>query len=140
MPRASTPRSRTSRRSTGRRCGTLAEFDRPLARSVQCTRFDPPNSPQWIGFDNYLRLLTDDRDLRVSLMNSLYMVVFGLPIQLVVALALAVLLNQRLPGERIFRAALYMPVVLALNAAVLLCWRLMLNANNGLRIQRHGLW
>ena len=68
------------------------------------------------------------------------MVVFGLPIQLVVALALAVLLNQRLPGERIFRAALYMPVVLALNAAVLLCWRLMLNANNGLQIQRHGLW
>src|SRR5205807_6394887 len=56
----------------------------------------------------------------------------GLPIQLVVALALAVLLNQRLPGERIFRAALYMPVVLALSAAVLLCWRLMLNANNGL--------
>jgi len=96
------------------------------------TRFDPPNSPQWIGFDNYLRLLTDDRDLRVSLMNSLYMVVFGLPIQLIVALALALLLNQRLPGERIFRAALYMPVVLALNAAVLLCWRLMLNANNGL--------
>ena len=45
------------------------------------TRFDPPNSPQWVGFDNYVRLLTDDRDLRVALMNSLYMVAFGLPIQ-----------------------------------------------------------
>src|SRR5689334_22931944 len=96
------------------------------------SRFDPPNAPAWVGLDNYVRLITDDKDFRVSLVNSLYMVVFGLPVQLVTALALAVLLNQRLPGERIFRAAYYMPVVLALNAAVLLCWRLMLNANNGL--------
>ncbi len=96
------------------------------------TRFDPPNSPLWVGLDNYVRLLTNDKDFRVSLLNSVYMVVIGLPLQLVVALCLAVLLNQRLPGERVFRAAYYMPVVLALNAAVLLCWRLMLNANNGL--------
>lgn len=96
------------------------------------TKFDPPNAPIWVGLDNYARILTNDRDFRVSLLNSVYMVVFGLPAQVIVALALAVLLNQRLPGERIFRAAYYMPVVLALNAAVLLCWRLMLNANNGL--------
>jgi multiple sugar transport system permease protein len=96
------------------------------------SKFDPPNPPVWVGLDNYIRLLTIDKDLRVSLLNSLYMVLLGLPLQLGVALGLAVLLNQRLPGERVFRAAYYMPVVLALNAAVLLCWRLMLNANNGL--------
>jgi multiple sugar transport system permease protein len=106
----------------------------PMAASLywSFSKFDPPNAPVWVGLDNYIRLITDDKDFRVSLVNSLYMVVFGLPVQLVTALALAVLLNQRLPGERVFRAAYYMPVVLALNAAVLLCWRLMLNANNGL--------
>jgi multiple sugar transport system permease protein len=42
-----------------------------------------------------------------------------------------VLLSQHLRGERVYRMAFYLPVVLGLNSAALLCWRLMLNANNG---------
>ena len=49
-----------------------------------------------------------------------------------VALFLAVLLNQKMRGERIFRMAFYLPVILGFNTAVLLCWRLMLNTGTGI--------
>jgi multiple sugar transport system permease protein len=56
----------------------------------------------------------------------------GLPVQIAVALFLAVLLNQKTRGERIFRMAFYLPVILGFNTAVLLCWRLMLNTGTGI--------
>jgi multiple sugar transport system permease protein len=97
------------------------------------TRYALPDPPQWVGLDNYARLLSGaDRDFRSAIFNTLYMTVIGLPLQLVVALGMAVLLNQKVRGERIFRMAFYMPVVLAGNAAILISWRLMYNANNGI--------
>ncbi|MBI9048942.1 MAG: sugar ABC transporter permease [Anaerolineaceae bacterium] len=96
------------------------------------TRYRLPDPPQWVGLQNYIRLLTNDKDFTASLFNTLFLTLFGLPLQLIAALGLAQLLNRQAKGERIFRAAFYMPVILGLNSAVLLCWRLMLNANNGL--------
>lgn len=96
------------------------------------TSYRPPQDPTWVGLQNYTRLLTTDDDFRTALYNSLFLTVVGLPLQVGAALGMAVLLSQRLRGERIFRMAFYLPVVLGLNAASLLCWRLMLNANNGL--------
>ena len=95
------------------------------------TNYSPPSTPEWVGADNFVRLVTEDKDFRAALINSLFLTVVGLPLQIIVALGLAVLLSQKLRGERIFRAAFYLPVVLGLNAAALLCWRLMLNANTG---------
>jgi multiple sugar transport system permease protein len=63
---------------------------------------------------------------------SLEKTVIGLPLQISAALLLAVLLNQKQRGERVFRLAFYLPVILGFNAAVLLCWRLMLNAGTGI--------
>ena len=48
------------------------------------------------------------------------------------ALLLAVLLNQKMRGERVFRMSFYLPVILGFNTAVLLCWRLMLNTGTGI--------
>ena len=85
-----------------------------------------------VGLENYARLLFEDREFRGSLVNTLFLTVIGLPLQIGAALFLAVLLNQKLRGERSFRATFYLPVILGFNAAVLLCWRLMLNASNGI--------
>ncbi len=93
------------------------------------TNIDPPN---WIGFDNYLQLLTNDSGFRASVVNTLFLTAIGLPVQMAVALGLAVLLNQRTKGERLFRMAFYLPVILGFNTAVLLCWRLMLNTGTGI--------
>lgn len=85
-----------------------------------------------VWFENYRRLLLEDREFRGSLVNTLFLTVFGLPLQIGFALFLAVLLNQKTRGERVFRITFYLPVILGFNAAVLLCWRLMLNATNGI--------
>lgn len=91
------------------------------------------NEPiHWVGLENYANLILRDSSFRASLINTLYLTVIGLPLQLGVALLLAVLLNQKLKGERIFRMAFYLPVVLGFNTAVLLCWRLMLNTGTGI--------
>lgn len=94
------------------------------------TKYALPDPPAWIGLQNYVRLLNDDA-FRISLLNSLYMTVFGVPTQIVVGLILAMLLTQALRGERVLRMIYYLPVILAGNAAMLLTWRLMLNPNNG---------
>ncbi|MBN1312714.1 MAG: sugar ABC transporter permease [Anaerolineae bacterium] len=86
----------------------------------------------WIGLENFIRLLAADREFRGSLINTLFLTLFGLPLQIGFALFLAVLLNRKLRGERVFRMTFYLPVILGFNAAVLLCWRLMLNAGNGI--------
>jgi multiple sugar transport system permease protein len=95
-------------------------------------RVTSPEAPNWLWFDNYRTLLLQDDSFRASLVNTLYLTVVGLPLQMGVALLLAVLLNQKAKGERIFRMAFYLPVILGFNTAVLLCWRLMLNTGTGI--------
>ena len=88
--------------------------------------------PAWVGLKNYTDLLFEDAGFRASIVNTLYLTIIGLPLQIGVALFLAVLLNQKMRGERIFRMAFYLPVILGFNTAVLLCWRLMLNTGTGI--------
>jgi multiple sugar transport system permease protein len=91
------------------------------------------NSPaKWVGLTNYINLIIKDTNFRASIVNTLYMTVLGLPLQMGFALFLAVLLNQKTKGERVFRMAFYLPVILGFNTAVLLCWRLMLNGGTGI--------
>jgi multiple sugar transport system permease protein len=108
----------------------------PLAFSLywsftdyRVTARDPAN---WVGLANYSAILLKDEGFRASLVNTLYLTVIGLPLQMGVALLLAVMLNQKARGERVFRMAFYLPVILGFNTAVLLCWRLMLNTGTGI--------
>jgi multiple sugar transport system permease protein len=87
---------------------------------------------QWVGFDNYNQLIMKDEGFHASIVNTLFLTAIGLPLQMAVALFLAVLLNRKMRGERIFRMAFYLPVVLGFNTAVLLAWRLMLNTGTGI--------
>ncbi|HSF81074.1 MAG TPA: sugar ABC transporter permease [Anaerolineales bacterium] len=93
------------------------------------TASTPPN---WVGMENYTQLILKDEGFRASIVNTLYLTAIGLPLQMAVALFLAVLLNQKTRGERVFRMAFYLPVILGFNTAVLLCWRLMLNTGTGI--------
>ena len=84
----------------------------------------------WIGPENYQELFADRRFV-TSLYNSLYMTLFGVPLQLAAGLGMALLLNQKIRGRNAFRTIYYLPVLMASSTAVLFTWRLMLNANNG---------
>jgi multiple sugar transport system permease protein len=95
-------------------------------------RIGSGNPTSWKGFENYRDILFNDDGFRASLINTLYLTVIGLPLQMGAALFLAVLLNQKRRGERVFRMAFYLPVILGFNTAVLLNWRLMLNTGTGI--------
>ena len=86
------------------------------------TDFDFLNAPQWIGADNYARMLHDDRFLR-SLANTVAYVGLSVPLRLAVALGVAILLKKAVRGVGVYRAAFYLPSLLGGSVAVAVLWR-----------------
>ena len=85
--------------------------------------------PVLTGLQNYIQI-SQDKFFRISLENTLWMVVVKTPIVMAAAIGLAMLLNLNLPGEKAFRTVIYLPNVLSGIAAVFL-WEWIL-APNGL--------
>lgn len=68
-------------------------------------------TPEFAGLDNYARILNDPVALE-SFRNSL-IVILTLPVWVFLPLVLAVLLHQKTPGWRFFRAAYFLPYTIA---------------------------
>ena len=90
----------------------------------------------WIELGNYRELLTDTesgkgRLFKQALFNSFYYTIIGVPLQIMAALAMAMLLNRKIPGISVFRTIYYLPVILAASPAALLAWRYMFTSNGG---------
>lgn len=67
----------------------------------------------WVGATNYIRLFSDP-DFLVALKNSFIFVVGTIPFTTVIALSLALLLNEQFRGRTFFRAAYFMPSITAM--------------------------
>ncbi|POZ60351.1 carbohydrate ABC transporter permease [Chromobacterium alticapitis] len=76
---------------------------------VAFTRYDLISPPQWAGLDNFCYLLGDPVFWQAMANSLRYLLV--VPLIQLSGIALAVLVNQKLPGIKLFRAALYLPVV-----------------------------
>ncbi len=94
-------------------------------------RYDILSPPQWIGLKNYHRLLISDDVFRRSLWNTLYMVIFGLPIGLAASLGLSLLLNLKVKGMALYRTIFYIPSLVPAVALATL-WMWLLNTDIGL--------
>lgn len=95
------------------------------------TDFRILQEPSFVGLENYRRMI-DDPIFWKSLANTLYLVVFGVPLAIVTALGIALLLNTRsIRGIGIFRTIFYLPVVVPSVAAAIL-WIWLLNPQYGL--------
>lgn len=79
------------------------------------------DTPRFAGLDNYSRLVEDEIFWR-SLRNTGLFVLMTVPTDVVLALFLAVLVNQKLRGMWLFRLAFFMPFVTA-TAIVAIVWR-----------------
>jgi multiple sugar transport system permease protein len=95
---------------------------------------------RWVGLGNIKLLLTDPLIWR-ALVNTLYFLLIHIPLQLVIALGLAQLLNQKIRGRAFFRASYFMPVVVS-GVVVTMLWQQMYASETGLinvLLQRLGL-
>ncbi|HEY8446277.1 MAG TPA: sugar ABC transporter permease [Thermomicrobiales bacterium] len=83
-----------------------------------------------VGLDNYRYLLSDDTFQKV-LWNSLYFAVGAVGGSLILGLAAALLLNQRLRGRDGARAVIFMPTLLS-GAAIGIVWAYIFDPRYGL--------
>lgn len=91
----------------------------------------PISEARWVGAGNYLQLLFHDERLRTSALVTLYYIVIAVPGGQVLALLAAVLMSRRLAGVPFFRAAWYLPSVLA-GVGVAVLWQWIFDPEHGL--------
>ncbi|QJW90526.1 sugar ABC transporter permease [Spirosoma taeanense] len=85
---------------------------------------------EFIGLDNYIQLV-NDRLFWQALYNTLRFLVVHIPLQIVVALALAEFLNQKIRGQAFFRGAFFLPVIVS-GVVVTILWQQLLGFNAGI--------
>jgi len=85
---------------------------------------------RFIGFDNYNRLIHDNLFWK-AISNTLKFLLLHIPLQIVVSLGLAQLLNQRLRARPFFRASFFMPVIVS-GVVITILWQQLLGYESGL--------
>lgn len=102
--------------------------------------FTKPDATQWIGLGNYQKMFGSlfgqsefvastgkamrvDRYYIKSLSVTFTYVFVSVPLKLIFALAIAILMNQRLRGVSFYRAVYYVPTLLGGSVAIAVLWR-----------------
>ena len=77
-------------------------------------RWDIITPPQFVGFDNFVQMGANPT-IRVAFLNTLGFVAAAVIVQLAVALALAILVQSKMPDwlRTFFRSALFFPLILS---------------------------
>jgi multiple sugar transport system permease protein len=96
---------------------------------ISLTKWNLLLPPQFIGFDNYTKLLSDPRTGEIFL-HTVYYIVGYLPLVYIGGLALALALNTALKGRSFLRGIYFLPVVTSW-IVVALVWRWLLNPSTG---------
>jgi multiple sugar transport system permease protein len=103
---------------------------------ISFTEWDFGGEPRFVGLANYLEL-GRDRMLLKSLINTVVYTLLHVPGSLIIAFALALLLNQKVAGIAVYRTLFYLPsVTTGVATAVIWIWLLqpdgLVNAGLGL--------
>jgi len=82
------------------------------------------------GIGNYVRAFGDP-EVSFSFTRTLVWLLVNLPIYLILSFTLAMILNQGIKGQGVFRTLYYLPSIVP-GAAAILAWKIILDKNNGL--------
>src|SRR5262245_36725440 len=99
------------------------------ALALSFMEWDSYNPPEWVGLDNFERFLNDESTL-IALRNTAYYALGTVPLTMLAALGLALLLNRRLRGVGLFRAAAFFPYVTSM-VAVAIVWNMLFDPSFG---------
>ena len=100
------------------------------------TKWDLFSEPVFTGLDNFKTLLFDSQNtyykqLRNGLWNTIKFVIFCVPFCIIVPLSLALALNARPKGNKVFQALYYLPSLMSIST-VTLTWRYVFNTQYGI--------
>lgn len=112
--------------------GFLGFFVYPLLLSLyySFTEYNLLQAPKWVGLQNY-RSLPEDTHYVNAVGNTVYFVVFSVPLGVLTAFIIAFLLNQQLRLRVLLRMIFYIPIVVPISATAIL-WMWIFNSNWGL--------
>lgn len=86
------------------------------------TNYDLMSSPDWVGFDNYRKIFTDDAKIMKSFQVTFTYVFLSVPLRLTFALIVAMLLKKAIKGIGFYRSAYYLPSLIGGSVAVAIMW------------------
>jgi len=112
--------------------GFLVFIAFPMAYAIWLSfqRWNLLGDPQFIGFANYIKMFTSDR-VNLSLFNSGYYTVFAVPLQIILAFALALALTQKIRFRDVYRSGFYLPLIIPL-VAWSVVWQRVLHPEYGI--------
>lgn len=85
---------------------------------------------EFVGWSNYTRMF-NDRMFWIAIINTLKFLAIHIPLQLIIALALAEFLNQSIRFKGFFRAAFFLPVIVS-GVVVTILWQQLFGFDMGL--------
>jgi multiple sugar transport system permease protein len=101
--------------------GFTAFYVYPMASSLyfSFTKYDILSQPRWTGLSNYRFMFTSDPLFWVSLRNTLWIIAFLVPLQVIFAIATASVLTRVKRGLPLYRTIFFLPSMVPLVAATL---------------------
>jgi multiple sugar transport system permease protein len=101
--------------------GFLIFFGYPLVATVyfSLTRYDLINPPEWVGFDNYVRMFTTEPLVGTAAYNTLWLVVVLTVCRVIFALGTASVISRLRRGLGLIRTLCYLPALAPPAAATL---------------------
>lgn len=103
-----------------------------MAIGISFTEFDVLGGYEWIGLDNYERMFRDTR-LHTVYGNTVYFTVVAVTFNVGIGLALAVLLNRRMPVliRNFYRSVYFFPILIA-HTYIAVIWQFLYARDTGI--------
>lgn len=111
----------------------LAFFAFPIGYSFYISLYDwRVTSQEFVGFDNYIRMLTGDPYFLKAVANTLIIMAFTIPLLIILGLLLAnLLMRGRMKGRRFFQTVSFLPYITT-PVAVAIIFTMMFDRNMGI--------
>ncbi len=112
--------------------GLLIFYAYPLISSVyySFTSYSVLNPGEFVGLENYKTLMHDDLFWK-SIANTLIFTAISVPVNIILGITIALLLNVKIKGIGIYRTIFFIPTLVPVVATATV-WRWLLNSNYGL--------
>lgn len=104
---------------------TIIPLGMSLVYSFTDVKMSTANSQplHFVWFDNYVRLFTADADFQRAILNTLVYSVVKVALLVVLSVLVALLVDRKIIGRKVFRVMIYLPAVIPI-VSVALLWKL----------------